>query len=208
MRFGMVRAVAFLIALLAPVAAIAQMVPPGMVPPGMPPGSPPQGASTTNPSMYGLNITCQTGPANLSLPVVWVFDYNLGDAGVSSDAQIAYPGGVPQVMVPPRIRLNPGTLIHMTPAMQYFIAGHECAHQFLPNAIRLVEFDADCWSAMEGMKQGYFGVADFPALQATFANNPGNWTHAPGTIRAIHIQNCALGNLPDGYGDDVSPYLI
>jgi hypothetical protein len=31
MRFGMVRAVAFLIALLAPVAAIAQMVPPGMV---------------------------------------------------------------------------------------------------------------------------------------------------------------------------------
>lgn len=207
MRFSVVRTVAFLIVLLAPISAIAQVVPPGVVPPGMPPGSPPEGASTTTPSIYGLNITCHTGPANMSIPITWVFDYNLNDAGQARDAQISYAGGAPQIVVPPVVILNPAVLASMTAPMQYFIAGHECAHHYLPNGLRMKEQDADCWSAMEGMKQGYFGVTDFPALQASFKNNSGNWTHAPGAVRIKHIEDCSLGRLPDGLGDDISPFL-
>jgi hypothetical protein len=198
--------IALLVLFTTPVAAFAQ-VPPGAVPPGMPLGSPVEGFASQTPLIGGITVSCSTAPDNGNIPVIFVFDYNLNDAGLAVPAQFAPSPFGPQLVAPPRIFLNPAVLVQMPFEEQRFIGGHECAHHFLPAMLRMNENDADCWSAMEGHKQGWFDPSVFPRMQQTFANNTGNWSHAPGPVRFGHIVNCYNG-VPDGIGDDVSLFIV
>lgn len=136
----------------------------------------PQGARTTVLNFFGQPISCMSK----GIPVVFTFDYTLGDTGVADFLH------TPSVIV-----LNPANILlfyNIDPAAALFAIGHECGHAYL---LTSNESDADCYSVQLGIAQGWFTVADLPAMLTVFQNNPGDWSHPPGPVRWSHIVDCA-----------------
>jgi len=127
-----------------------------------------------NPVIAGIPVHCTSFTGE---PVALVPNWNLPDVGRSS------PG------MPPRIELNPGVLAMMTPKMQLFWYGHECAHHVLGPANS--ETNADCWSIRTMRDQGLLSPDEVPQLQAQIASTPGTmWGHLPGPQRAALFAQC------------------
>jgi hypothetical protein len=91
--------------------------------------------------------------------------------------------------VPGYILLDP-YLLQMPAPIQLFVYAHECAHQLFGSD----EATADCWAARTGREQGWLRPDDLPLIARTFAASPGDWTHAPGPIRAAHLARCYYGD--------------
>ncbi len=84
------------------------------------------------------------------------------------------------------IYLNPTVVDGLPTSLKFFIYAHECGHSMVgPN-----ESAADCWAIQAGKEQGWFTAQNFPALIQFFANNPGDWTHAPGPVRLRRMAAC------------------
>jgi hypothetical protein len=124
------------------------------------------------PIIGGAPLFC-TGPNG---PVATLLDASLSDVGR------AIPHNRPPVIV-----LNPMVLQQLSPLMQVFWFGHECAHHLAgPN-----EMEADCISIKLMRNQGFLRRHQIPELQAQIVNTPGSmWGHLPGPMRAQHFANC------------------
>lgn len=146
-----------------------------------------QGSTFTSPLVSGFHVSCVT---NLGVTVMYKTDFFLNDVGHALYGQPPFPGALPPIVQPPTILLNPAALRNMPPNEKLFITGHECAHFFLPDAFKLDEANADCWSVKTGRKQGYFNAGTFKAVYHDLIASPGNWTHAPGLPRMQHILDC------------------
>ena len=55
---------------------------------------------------------------------------------------------------------------------------------------------ADCWSATQGVLQGWFGPGDSDTLAKLMASNPGDFSHPPGPVRVAHVQSCMAAATP------------
>lgn len=129
---------------------------------------------TYQPVIGGVPLSCvsHTGQQVLAVP-----NWNLPDVGR------AMPG------MPPTIELNPNVLAQLTPKMQMFWYGHECAHHVLGGMNS--EVNADCWSIKTMRNQGFLSPQELPQLQAQIVNTPGSmWGHLPGPHRAQLFAQC------------------
>lgn len=126
------------------------------------------------PIIGGIQVNCTS---NMGQQVVFVPNWNLPDVGRAT------PG------IPPRIELNPNVLAQLTPKMQLFWYGHECAHHVLGPANN--EINADCWAIKTLRNTGLLAPFEVPHLQAQIANTPGSlWGHLPGPQRAVLFAQC------------------
>jgi hypothetical protein len=124
------------------------------------------------PIIGGAPLSC-TGPNG---PVATILDPSLSDVGRA----------IPHNR-PPMIVLNPLVLQQLSPLMQIFWFGHECAHHLAGSN----EMQADCMSIKMMRNQGFLGRHQIPELQAQIVNTPGSiWGHLPGPMRAGHFANC------------------
>ncbi len=129
-----------------------------------------------NPIIAGVPVFCNSYEGQ---PVALVADYSLPDVGRAA------PGN------PPIIVLNPNELSRMTPRMQLFWYGHECAHHVLGPANS--EINADCWSIQTMRDQGLISINEIPELMAQIEQTPGSmWGHLPGPQRAQLFAQCFL----------------
>lgn len=87
---------------------------------------------------------------------------------------------------PPTIYMNPMFLAQAPLPVQVFTYAHECGH----HVVGLNENAADCWAARVGRQQGWLSPQDMQYLVQAFAWNPGDWSHAPGSVRLQNIWNC------------------
>ncbi|MDI1326247.1 MAG: hypothetical protein PSV23_05545 [Brevundimonas sp.] len=114
-------------------------------------------------SIDGYSVACQGNPIHLSP--------NLPDVGM------ARPG---------LILLNPYALQGMSTSHKLFVVAHECAHAIgISN-----EGAADCFAIRLGRDQGWFPSYVFGELIEALRYNPGDYTHAPGTVRLNAIIQC------------------
>lgn len=124
------------------------------------------------PIIGGVSLFCVGGAG----PVATMLDATLPDVGR------ALPYGRPPLIV-----LNPYVLQQLSPLMQIFWYGHECAHH-LHGAD---EIQADCVSIKMMRNQGFLHRSQIPELQSQIAGSPGSlWGHLPGPARAQHLANC------------------
>lgn len=134
--------------------------------------------SPFSPVIAGVPVYCTSYSGQ---PVALIPDYYLPDVGQ------AIPGN------PPIIKLNPNVLSRMTPLMQIFWYGHECAHHLLGPANS--EINADCWSIRTMRDQGILRRQQVPELMAQISSTSGSmWGHLPGPYRAQHFANCFDSN--------------
>jgi hypothetical protein len=127
-----------------------------------------------NPVIAGIPVFCTSFQGQ---PVAFILNPSLPDVGR------AQPG------MPPTIELNPNVLAQLTPAMQLFWYGHECAHHVLGPANS--EVNADCWSIKTLRNQGFLTPNDLPQLMAQISGTPGSvWGHLPGPHRANLFAQC------------------
>lgn len=127
-----------------------------------------------NPVIAGIPLYCMSSQGQ---PVAFVPNTMLPDVGR------ALPG------LPPTIELNPSVLAQLTPKMQLFWYGHECAHHVLGPANS--EINADCWSIKTMRNQGLLAPNELPQLMAQIAGTPGSmWGHLPGPQRAQLLAQC------------------
>jgi hypothetical protein len=132
------------------------------------------GFNPFNPVIGGAPVYCT---AYTGQPVALVLNWQLNDVGR------AIPG------LPPRIELNPNVLASLTPLMQLFWYGHECAHHVLGPANS--EINADCWSIKTMRNQGLLTPSLVPQLQMQITSAPGSvWGHLPGPQRAQLMAAC------------------
>lgn len=131
---------------------------------------PPDGYQSMSIMLGGKTVTCSSA----GVPVTWVADSSLKDGGHTM------PGF--QVIV-----YNPTVLSQMPDPLKLWAMGHECGHAFNRTAI---EAEADCWSIMTGIKQGWFKPDDFDDLVQLFQNNPGDLNHPPGVVRIHDMKTC------------------
>lgn len=111
----------------------------------------------------------------------------LGGYPVSCNGAVAIVAPVNDLAqaVPGQIILNP-VLFQYPPVVQIFVYAHECAHQFVGSN----EPAADCWAVKLGRNQGWLPPQAVGIVASTFVNSPGNWTHAPGPVRAQQMAVC------------------
>ncbi len=152
-------------------------VPAQAIVPGMP-----QGVATPTFSIFGMNVVCTN---SVGATTMFLFNYSLNDVAVANPSLN-------------EIQVNPDDLFQyasIDPRSAVFIIGHECGHIHIPTSDESV---ADCFSATLGVQQGWFGPSDMPAMTVEWQNNPGNWSHPPGSVRLQNIQACmnaaALGS--------------
>lgn len=127
-----------------------------------------------NPTIAGVPVYCT---AFNGQPVAFVSNPMLQDVGR------AMPG------MPPTIELNPNVLAQLSPTMQLFWYGHECAHHVLGPANS--EINADCWSIKTLRNQGLLAPSELPQLMAQISGTPGSmWGHLPGPQRAQLLAQC------------------
>ena len=130
--------------------------------------------SPYNPVIAGIPVHCTSFNGQ---PVAFVSDPRLPDVGR------AQPG------LPPTIELNPYVLAQLTPKMQLFWYGHECAHHVLGRTNS--ESNADCWAIKTMRNQGLLSAFEVPQLQAQIAGTRGSmWGHLPGPARAGLLGAC------------------
>lgn len=86
----------------------------------------------------------------------------------------------------PRILLNPNRMTPLSTALKLFIFAHECGHLVTGGT----EDDADCWAIQIGKQQGWFTLANWPALIDSLGNSPGDFSHRPGPQRLARIAAC------------------
>jgi hypothetical protein len=138
------------------------------------PPSTAQSFNPYNPVIAGVPVFCRSFQGQ---PVAFVPNPSLPDVGR------ALPGS------PPTIELNPVVLSRLTPLMQLFWYGHECAHHVLGGANS--ESNADCWSIKTMRNQGMLTAQTVRQLQAQIAGTPGSmWGHLPGPARANLLGQC------------------
>lgn len=89
---------------------------------------------------------------------------------------------------PATIFMNPMFLAQAPLPVQVFTYAHECGH----HVVGLNEDAADCWAARVGRQQGWLSPQDMQYLVQAFAWNPGDWSHAPGSVRLQNIWNCYI----------------
>ncbi len=129
---------------------------------------------TFNPVIAGVPLYCTSYGGQ---PVAFVPNPTLNDVGR------ALPG------MPPRIELNPLVLAQLSPKMQLFWYGHECAHHVLGPANS--ESNADCWAIKTMRNQGLLQQSEIPQLQQQIINTPGSmWGHLPGPARGGLFAAC------------------
>jgi hypothetical protein len=127
-----------------------------------------------NPVIAGIPVYCTSYSGQ---PVAFVPNFYLSDVGR------AQPG------VPPTIELNPNVLAQLSPRMQLFWYGHECAHHVL--GPQNSESNADCWSIRTMRDQGLLAPHELTELQAQILSSPGSiWGHLPGPQRAQLLAQC------------------
>lgn len=127
-----------------------------------------------NPVIAGLPVYCTSYQGQ---PVAFIENPMLPDVGR------AQPGN------PPTIELNPSVLAQLTPKMQLFWYGHECAHHVLGPANS--EVNADCWAIKTMRDQGLLPPHELPQLMAQISGTPGSmWGHLPGPHRANLLAQC------------------
>lgn len=132
------------------------------------------GGATFNPVIAGIPLYCVS---HYGQRVAFVPNWQLPDVGRAS------PG------MPPRIELNPNVLAKLSPKMQLFWYGHECAHHVLGPANN--EINADCWSIKTMRNQGLLAPQEVYQLQVQILNTPGSmWGHLPGPQRAQLFAHC------------------
>ena len=140
--------------------------------------SPPNGAHTSTVAIAGQPITCSSNGA----PITWIANYALHDVG---HTQISPAGAT--------IQYDPAILNQMPDHLKMFWLGHECAHAYIPT---MNESLADCWSATQGVLQGWFGPGDADNLAQVMASNPGDFSHPPGPARVAHVRACMAAAAP------------
>ncbi|AYH00952.1 hypothetical protein [Pectobacterium parmentieri] len=127
-----------------------------------------------NPVIAGVPVYCTSFQGQ---PVAFILNPMLSDVGR------AMPGS------PPIIELNPNVLAQLTPKMQLFWYGHECAHHVL--GPKNSEINADCWSIRTMRDQGLLAPNELPQLMAQILSAPGSiWGHLPGPKRAKWLERC------------------
>lgn len=127
-----------------------------------------------NPVIAGLPVYCT---AFSGQAVAFIPNWQLPDVGR------ARPG------LPPTIELNPNVLAQLSPRMQLFWYGHECAHHALGPYNS--ESNADCWSIRKMRDQGLLPSHAVAELQAQILGTPGSmWGHLPGPQRAQLFAHC------------------
>lgn len=132
------------------------------------------GYNPFSPVIAGLPVYCTSYTGQ---PVAFVPNWNLSDVGR------ARPGN------PPTIELNPNVLMRLTPKMQLFWYGHECAHHVLGPYNS--EMGADCLSIRIMRDQGLLARHEIPELQRQILGSPGSvWGHLPGPQRAQLFAQC------------------
>lgn len=111
----------------------------------------------------GRNLRCGSRPT--------VLDPELDDYGA------AYPGF---------LILNPDRMSRLPPAVQLWIHGHECAHQFRgPD-----EVTADCFAVQRGRRRGWLSPAGVEEICAFIGSAKGDSTHYSGPKRCELMRKC------------------
>lgn len=118
------------------------------------------------------------------LPVQLIVDPTLNDVGRATLDAYGRP-----IML-----LNPTVLQRLSPELQLFWYGHECAHHVLGHAVRPHlgnESEADCWAVRTGRAQGWFPPQAFHGLTQMLYANPGTGEgHLPGPQRIQNMIAC------------------
>lgn len=111
----------------------------------------------------GRRLRCGSRPT--------VLDPELDDYGA------AYPGF---------IILNPDRMSRLPTAVQLWIHGHECAHQFRgPD-----EVTADCFAVQRGRRRGWLSPAGIEEICAFISSAKGDTTHYAGPKRCELMRQC------------------
>ena len=122
----------------------------------------------------GRTVTCSSA----GRPVVWIAAYRLNDLGLT----IPTASGTV-------IEYNPALLGRMPTPLKLFWLGHECGHAYLQTRD---ESRADCWSAYNGVRLGWFNLADVDELAAVLQSSPGDAGHPPGPVRVANVRTCVV----------------
>lgn len=146
----------------------------------------------TSVSVAGVTLSCPTSAGGM---VWWVVSRYGGPIGTYNSR-----GGVSWSSHPtPHIFLNPGNLSrhppdfgYLPPAVQIYIALHECAHFHLPRE-QNTELNADCWTVRTGLANGWFSAADLTEVRRKLAENPHGWGHPGSGIHVENIPRCLSG---------------
>ncbi len=111
----------------------------------------------------GRSLRCGSRPT--------VLDPELDDYGA------AYPGF---------LILNPARMSRLPSAVQLWIHGHECAHQFRgPD-----EVTADCFAVQRGRRRGWLSPAGIEEICAFISTAKGDSTHYSGDKRCELMRQC------------------